>query len=132
MNPIEYAAHIDAALADERAYALARMRRPCAARPVLGVTADPETGADVIEYGLPVYEGPCRLRNRSKGSLGAVRESGGVSVTLSDIEWHIPFDSPRVPVGTVIFIDDLPAYRTTDLADGDDMTARRYPVEVVT
>lgn len=114
-----------------RAHAESRMRRPCAARPVLGVTAD-ATGADVTEYGDPIYEGPCRLRNRSKGSLGAVRESGGVSVTLSDIEWHIPFDSPRVPVGTIIFFDDLPAYRTTDLADGDDMTARRYPVEVVT
>lgn len=123
---------IAAALPELRAHAESRMQRPSTARPVLGVTADPETGADVTEYGDPIYEGPCRLRNRAKGSLGATRESGGVSVTLSDIEWHIPFDSPRIPVGTVIFIDDLPAYRTTDLADGDDMTARRYPVEVVT
>ena len=123
---------IAAALPELRAHAESRMRRPCIARQVLGVTADPETGADVVVYGDPIFEGLCRLRNRAKGSLGAVRESGGVSVTVSDIEWHIPHDAPRIPVGTVIFFDDLPAYRTTDVSDGDDMTARRYPVEVVT
>lgn len=122
---------IAAALPELRAHAESRMQRPCVARPVVGVTADPETGADVVVYGDPIFEGMCRLRNRAKGSLGASRESGGVSVTVSDIEWHIPYGSPRVPVGTVIFFEDgTPAYRTTDLADGDDMTARRYPVEV--
>lgn len=124
---------IAAALPGLRANAESRMRRPCIARPVVGVTADPETGADVVVYGDPIFEGLCRLRNRAKGSLGTPRESGGVTVTLSDLEWHIPYDSPRIPVGTVVFFEDgTPAYRTTDLADGDDMTARRYPVEVVT
>lgn len=123
---------IAASLPELRAHAESRMQRPCVARPVIGVTADPETGADVTEYGDPIYEGPCRLRDRSQGRVGTSRESGGVSVTVSGLEWHIPFDSPRIPVGTVIFFDDLPAYRTTDLSDGDDMTARRYPVEVAT
>lgn len=123
---------IAAALPELRAHAESRMQRPCVARPVLGVDADPETGADVVVYGDPLYEGLCRLRNRSNGTLGNSRESGGATVDVTSREWHIPVDSPRIPIGTVIFFDDLPAYRTTDVSDGDDMTARRYPVEVVT
>ena len=123
---------VAATLPELRAHAESRMQRPCVARPVVGVTADPETGADVVEYGPPVYEGMCRLRNRSNGTLGNSRESGGATVDVTSREWHIPVDAPRIPIGTVIFFDDLPAYRTTDVADGDDMTARRYPVQVVT
>lgn len=123
---------IAAALPELRAHAESRMQRPCVARPVLDVDADPETGDDVVVYGDPLYEGLCRLRNRSNGTLGNSRESGGATVDVTSREWHIPIGSPRIPIGTVIFFDDLPAYRTTDVADGDDMTARRYPVEVVT
>ena len=131
MDPAQYAADLGTGLAYGRAYAESRMQRPCVARPVLGVDADPQTGADVIVYGDPIYTGPCRLRDRGT-SGGNAQESGGATVTVSRMEWHIPVDSPRVPIGTVIFFDDLPAYRTTDVSDGDDMTARRYPVEVVT
>ena len=107
------------------------MQRPCVARPVLGVDADPETGADVVVYGDPIYEGMGRL-TPPRQIAAQSRESGGATVTVTRREWHLPHDSPRLPVGTVIFFDDLPAYRTTDVSDGDDMTARRYPVEVVT
>lgn len=121
---------IASALPTIRAHAESRMTRSCVARPVVGVDADPNTGADVVEYGPAVYEGPCRLKPPGRAATEDV-ESGRASVTRSPAEWHIPHDSPRVPVGTVIFFDDLPAYRTTGLADGDDVTARRYPVEVV-
>lgn len=123
---------IAATLPDLRAQAESRMQHACVARLAVGVTADPETGADVVEYGEPIYEGLCRLRNRSNGTLGNSRESGGATVDVTSREWHIPISSPRIPIGAVIFFDDLPAYRTTDVADGDDMTARRYPVQVVT
>lgn len=121
---------IAATLPELRAAAESRMRRPCVARPVLGVDADPDTGADVVVYGDPIYQGMCRLRNRD--AAASDRESGGATVTESRIEWHIPHDAPRIPIGTVVtFEDDVPAYRVTDVSDGDDMTARRYPIEVV-
>lgn len=120
---------IAAALPGLRAQAESRMKRTCTARPVLGVTADPATGADVVVYGDPVYEGRCRLRDRAFGPTALT--SGEAPATRARLEWHIPHDSPRIPVGTVVFFDDLPAYRTTDFADGDDVTARRYPVEVI-
>lgn len=123
---------IAAALPELRAHSVSRMRRPCVARQVVGVTADPDTGADVTEYGPPIFEGLCRMRDRGT-SGGNDQESGGATVTVSSMEWHIPHDAPRIPIGTVVFFEDgLPAYRTTDVSDGDDMTARRYPVEVVT
>lgn len=119
---------IAAALPTLRAQARSRMTRPCVAKLVTGVGANPETGADETIYET-LYEGVCRLRNRDVA--GSSRESGGATVTVARIEWHIPHDAPRIPVGTVIsFEDDTPDYRTTDTADGDDLTARRYPVEV--
>ena len=122
---------IAAALPELRAHAVSRMRRPCIARPVLDVTADPETGADVVVYGDPIYQGMCRL-TPPREVTSQSRESAGATVTVTRREWHIPHDAPRVPIGTVVtFEDDVPAYRVTDVSDGDDMTARRYPVEVV-
>lgn len=118
-------------LASGRRAASARMRRQSTARPVVGVGADPVTGGDVVEYGPPIYEGKCRIDDG--GMTSSDHEAGGSSVVESRMEWHIPFDSPRIPVGTVIFFEgDVSEYRTTDVADGDDMTARRYPIEVVT
>ena len=124
-------AHIQAVLPELRAEAEARMNRSCVIREVTGVTADPVTGADVVTYGEPIYEGKCRLRRNDAAAFD--HEVGGATVVASRQTLHIPFDTPRVPPGAVVFFeDDVPAYRTTDVADGDDTTARRYMVEVVT
>lgn len=122
---------LDTVVISGRRAAERRMRRPCVARPVVSVEAHPESGEDVLTYGDPIFEGLCRMRDR--GIMAFVHESGGSSVTASRMEWHIPFGSPRIPIGTVIFFeDDVPAYRVADVADGDDTTACRYSVEVVT
>lgn len=121
--------HIDATLPELRTEAEGRMRRTCIVRPVTSVTADPETGADVTVYGPAVYDGPCRLRDRQYGSTAL--DVSGTPATRSRLELHIPFGSPRLPVGSVVtFTDDTPPYRVTDTADGDDVTARRYPLEL--
>lgn len=123
---------IAATLPELRAHAESRMTRQCLVRKVLGVDADPVTGEDVTVYSDPIYEGKCRLRDRQFGST-ALDLSGMGPATRSRLELHIPVGSPRIPIGAVVtFEDDTPDYRTTDFADGDDVTARRYPLEVVT
>lgn len=123
---------IAAALPEMRAHAESRMRRNCVVRRVLSVDADPETGEDVPVYGPVLYDGPCRLRDRQYGST-ALDLSGTAPATRSRLELHIPVGSPRLPVHAVVLFDDgTPTYRITDLADGDDVTARRYPLEMVT
>ena len=122
---------IAAALPELRAHAESRMTRTCLVRAVTGVDADPETGADVPTYGPTLYQGPCRLRDRQYGST-ALDLSGTAPATRSRLELHVPFGSPRIPVGAVVsFEDGTPDYRVTDTADGDDVTARRYPLETV-
>lgn len=122
---------IAAALPELRAHAESRMTRTCLVRAVTGVDVDPETGADVPTYGPALYEGPCRLRDRQYGST-ALDLSGTAPATRSRLELHVPFGSPRIPVGAVVsFEDGTPDYRVTDTADGDDVTARRYPLETV-
>lgn len=122
---------IAAALPELRAHAESRMTRTCLVRAVTGVDVDPETGADVPSYGPTLYEGPCRLRDRQYGST-ALDLSGTAPATRSRLELHVPFGSPRIPVGAVVsFEDGTPDYRVTDTADGDDVTARRYPLETV-
>lgn len=117
-------------LAEGRALALERMRRTCTVRVVTGVAADPTTGADVTTYGPPIYEGACRLRDRAFGSTDI--HIGSAPMTQSRLELHIPWDSPPLPPGAVVtFTDATPAYRVRDTADGDDVTARRYPLEVM-
>lgn len=118
------------ALRRGRALAEERMNRWCLVRTLAGVTADPETGADVPEYGPTIYEGPCRLRDRQFGSTDV--HIGTTPMTQSRLELHIPVGSPRLPPGAVVsFEDDVPDYRVRDTADGDDVTARRYPLEVM-
>ena len=122
---------VQGALTELRAEAEGRMNRNCVIREVTGVGADPETGADVPTYGPTLYEGQCRLRDRQYGST-ALDLSGTAPATRSRLELHVPFGSPRIPVGAVVsFEDGTPDYRVTDTADGDDVTARRYPLETV-
>lgn len=113
-----------------QAEAESRMRRPCVAREVVGVEPDPTTGADVTTYSPPLYTGMCRLRDRNMTT--AARDVATAPVTSSRIEWHVPMAAPIVPKGAVVFFEDgTPPHRVMDAAYGDDRTARRYPVEVV-
>lgn len=120
---------IAATLPELRAHAESRMATPCAAKVATGVSSD-DDGNDVVTYSAPVYDGPCRIRNRGNAT-GREVESGSQAVAITVAEWHIPIGSPVVPVGAVVFIDNIARYRITQPADGDDMTARRYPVERV-
>lgn len=120
---------IAAALPELRAHAESRMKTPCEARPVVGVSSN-GSGDDVIEYGTEVYVGKCRLRNRG-GAATVDAQSADSTRVVDRIEWHIPHDAPEVQPGTVVFIEGVPRFRVLEWADGDDLTARRYPVERV-
>lgn len=117
------------ALPELRAHAESRMTTPCEARPVVGVSSN-GSGDDVIEYGPAVYAGLCRLRNRG-GAATADAQSADSTRVADRIEWHIPHDAQEVQPGTVVFIEGVPRFRVLEWADGDDVTARRYPVERV-
>lgn len=120
---------IAAALPELRAHAESRMTTPCEARPVVGVSSN-GSGDDVIEYGPAVYVGMCRLRNRG-GAATVDAQSADSTRVVDRIEWHIPHDSPEAQPGMVVFIGGVPRFRVLEWADGDDVTARRYPVERV-
>lgn len=123
---------IAAVLPELRAHAESRMQRPCVARVVTGVEPDPATGADVVTYGAPVYEGMCRVPAPDRGAIGDLRDVQTASVGLARIQWHIPYGSPAVPRGAVIFFeDDMPPHRVLAPVYGDDVTARRYMIEEV-
>ena len=122
------ASHIAAALPTLRAEAEARMKRPCAIKPVTGVDSD-DLGRDVTTYGAATYEGMCRLRNR--GAQVQDSESASSTVTTTRVEVHIPVWASSQSIGSVVFFDGAPAYRITSEAEGDDLTARRYLVERV-
>ena len=117
------------ALPELRAHAESMMRTPCVARPVVAVTSD-DVGDDLIEYGPVVYSGLCRLRNRG-GAATVDAQSADSTRVVDRIEWHIPHDAPEVRRGMVVFIEGVPRFRVLKPADGDDLTARRYPVERV-
>lgn len=116
------------ALPELRAHAESRMTTPCEARPVVGVSSN-GSGDDVIEYGPALYVGMCRLRNR--GAIGQTGQSADSTRSVDRLEWHIPFNSPECLPGTVVLVDGVARYRVISTADGDDVTARRYPVERV-
>ena len=120
---------IAAALPELRAHAKSRMKTPCEARPVVGVSSN-GSGDDVIEYGPAIYVGKCRLRNRG-GAATVDAQSADSTRVVDRVEWHIPHDAPEVQPGTVVFIEGAPRFRVLEWADGDDVTARRYPVERV-
>lgn len=117
------------ALPELRAHAESRMSTPCVVRVPVEVMSD-ERGRDVTTYSQPVFEGLCRIRNRGN-STGREVESGDSTVAIHVFEWHVPHHVDSIPRGAVIFLEGVPRYRVTQAADGDDETARRYPIEAV-
>ena len=124
----------DRALPFLRAQAESRMKARCVIRRVFSQDVDPLTGQTVTTFEpAVVYSGKCRVKNKSSASEADA--AGALVVVLSD-EVHIPWDSCEFRVNDVIEIVEHRLvslvdmkFRITELADGDDLTAHRIPVE---
>lgn len=124
----------DRALPFLRTQAESRMKAQCVIRRVAKQDVNPLTGQTVTTFQpADVYAGRCRVKNKSSAS--EVDSAGALVVVLSD-EVHIPWDSCAFRVNDIIEITAHrranlvgTKYRIVELADGDDLTAHRIPVE---
>ena len=121
-------------LPELRAHALSRMTSTAHVERVLGVTADPLTGADVVQVETVHAELPCRVRAAS----GALRPAnvGGLTIAEQSDQLHFPWDTSGLDVGlrATITASRNPAlvgrvYRLSRSPDRDDQTAQRWGVE---
>lgn len=105
------------------------METRCEVRTVTGVTSDGQ-GGDRVTYSPVIYDGKCRIRNRGAAFVDV--ESGSQTVGAEHVEWHVPVGAAdEIPKGAVVFIGAVASWRVIDGSAGDDMSARRYPVERV-
>lgn len=135
-------------LADMQVRAERRMRDTCRAvtLPSGDIPIDPDTGLPPPGAVTLVYEGPCRLRMIGRAATagqGSSNVAGDVVFTSTPL-LHVPVSAPRVPVGAVVFITDVPAddpaghlrlglrFRVTGVTVGTDVSAQRLSVETVT
>lgn len=125
---------IAGALPELRAHALSRMTSTARVERVLGVTADPLTGADVVQVVTVHAALPCRVRATS-GELRPANVDGLTIAEQSD-QLHFPWDTSGLDVGmrATITASRNPAlvgrvYRLSRSPLGDDLTAQRWGVE---
>lgn len=137
---------IPAIAARSIAIANARMRDTCAvsAPSTLSGSIDPATGLESVTPGASIYSGPCRLRMAGNISGSNARDVAGDRVSTSTPMLSVPVSAPRIPVGAVVTITDVPdddpaghlrlglRLRVIGQVLGTDMTAQRVTVEAVT
>ena len=121
-------------LPELRAHALSRMTSTAHVERILGVAADPLTGADVVTAATVHAALPCRV----KASEAAIqpRDVAGVDVPERPDQLHFPWDTSGLDVGlrATITASRNPAlvgrvYRLSRSPLGDDLTAQRWGVE---
>ena len=122
------------ALPECRAHALSRMTSTAYVERVLGVTADPLTGADVVQVETVHAALPCRV----KASVSALqpRDVAGVDVPERPDQIHFPWDTAGLEVGQRVTVTASrnpilvgKVYRLVRPHVGDDTTAQRWGVE---
>ena len=125
---------VSGALGELRAHALSRMTSTAHVERVLGVTADPLTGADVVQVETVHAALPCRVRAASGGLRPA--NVDGLTIAEQSDQLHFPWDTSGLDVGlrATITASRNPAlvgrvYRLSRSPLGDDVTAQRWGVE---
>lgn len=125
---------VSGALGELRAHALSRMTSTAYVERVLGVTADPLTGADVVQVETVHAALPCRV----KASVSALqpRDVAGVDVPERPDQIHFPWDTAGLEVGQRVTVTASrnpilvgKVYRLVRPHVGDDTTAQRWGVE---
>lgn len=121
-------------LPELRAHALSRMTSTALVERILGVTADPMTGADVVQVETVHAALPCRVRAASGGLRPA--NVDGLTIAEQSDQLHFPWDASGLDVGlrATITASRNPAlvglvYRLSRSPLGDDLTAQRWGVE---
>ena len=121
-------------LPELRAHALSRMTSTAHVERVLGVTADPLTGADVVTAETVHAALVCRVR----ASVAAIqpRDVAGVDVPERPDQIHFPWDTAGLEVGQRVTVTASRnpilvghVYRLVRSHIGDDATAQRWGVE---
>lgn len=127
---------IAAALPELRAQAESMMITPCRISRTGTVTANPDTGADVIIPGAKVYAGGCKVQAREGQPQPA--ESGTATVIAQSLEVHVPASSGPYRKGDLVEILDRPdgaaavverRFRVEGLHRKTWQTAQRLQVE---
>lgn len=121
-------------LPELRAHALSRMTSTAHVERVLGVTADPMTGADVVQVETVHAALPCRVKAVRGGLRSATVD--GLSIPEAPDELHVPWDTSGLAVGMRATITASRqsalighVYRLQRAHVGDDQTAQRWGVE---
>ena len=121
-------------LPELRALALSRMTSTAHVERILGVTADPLTGADVVTAATVHAALPCRV----KASEAAIqpRDVAGVDIPERPDQIHFPWDTAGLEVGQRVTVTASrnpilvgKVYRLVRPHVGDDTTAQRWGVE---
>lgn len=121
-------------LPELRAHALSRMTSTARVERILGVTANPMTGADVVTAET-VH---AALRCRVKASVAAIqpRDVSGVDIPERPDQLHFPWNTPGLNVGQRVTVTASQnpllvgkVYRLVRPHLGDDTTAQRWGVE---
>ena len=121
-------------LPELRAHALSRMTSTAHVERILGVAADPLTGADVVTAATVHAALPCRV----KASEAAIqpRDVAGVDVPERPDQIHFPWDAAGLEVGQRVTVTASRnpilvgrVYRLVRSHLGDDTTAQRWGVE---
>ena len=121
-------------LPELRALALSRMTSTAHVERILGVTADPLTGADVVTAATVHAALPCRV----KASEAAIqpRDVAGVDIPERPDQIHFPWDTAGLEVGQRVTVTASRnpllvgrVYRLVRSHIGDDTTAQRWGVE---
>ena len=121
-------------LPELRAHAHSRMTSTAHVERILGVAADPLTGADVVTAATVHAALPCRV----KASVSAIqpRDVAGVDVPERPDQIHFPWDTAGLEVGQRVTVTASRnpilvgrVYRLVRSHIGDDATAQRWGVE---
>ena len=121
-------------LPELRTHALSRMTSTARVERILGVTADPLTGQDVVTAETVHAALPCRLKAAASARRPA--NVGDLTIPEHSDQLHAPWDTPDLAVGMRATITDArnpvlvgSVYRLVRPPVGDDTTAQRWGVE---
>lgn len=109
-----------------RAHAESMMVDECVIERPDGVTADPETGADVV-VSSQVYAGRCRVRDRA-ATVARESDVAGADVDTRRLEIHVPVGTGPYRTGDVVAARGR-RFRVLAPHDATFQTAIRLPVE---
>jgi hypothetical protein len=126
---------VSAALLRGRAAAEALMQDTCTIRRGSGETTDPDTGIITPTYGDAIYEGKCRVQQRT--ATASAQQPGEAYVLMLQLEVQLPMSVVGLEVGDEVTITasvhdpDLVdrAFLIRSLAHKTHATARRVQVE---